>query len=134
MVGILAFLMLKRVNRLDTSITFLMVFGGLHFYRTVVYQGWGTDVFFHQMTSGTLMLFTFFMITDPMTTPNHRTGRIIWTALISIVAFYAGSKLQVYAAPIWVLFFASPLVPLFDKIFIARKFEWKQPLQPQSTI
>lgn len=123
--GIFGFFVLKRVNRLDTSITFLLVFGGLHFYRSVIFLGWELDFFVHQMTSGTLMLFTFFMITDPMTTPNHRTGRIIWTAIISVVAFLLGSKMQVYAAPIWVLFFATPFTPLFDKIFVAEKFEWK---------
>jgi Na+-transporting NADH:ubiquinone oxidoreductase subunit NqrB len=134
MVGIMAFLMLKRVNRLDTSVTFLIVFGGLHFVRSVIYQGWGTDVFVHQMTSGTLMLFTFFMITDPMTTPNSRIARIIWTTLIGIAAFYLGSTFQVYAAPVWVLFFASPLVPLMDKLFTAQKYEWRQRIVAQSSI
>jgi Na+-transporting NADH:ubiquinone oxidoreductase subunit NqrB len=134
MVGILAFLMLKRVDRLDTSLTFLVVFGGLHFIRTVVYQGWGADVFIHQMTSGTLMLFTFFMITDPMTTPNHRIARIIWTTLISTTAFLIGAKMQLFAAPIWVLFFASPLVPVFDKIFTAQKYQWRQDVLPQTSI
>lgn len=134
MIGILVFLLLKRVDRLDTSLTFLTVFGGLHFTRIVVYQGWEFDVFIHQMTSGTLMLFTFFMITDPMTTPNHRIGRIIWTSLIGITAFLIGTKMQLFAAPIWVLFFASPLVPVFDKIFTAKKYEWRQDIVPQTSI
>lgn len=127
--GSLGFLVLKKVDRLDTSLTFLAVFGGLQFIRSVIYLGWSPDVFFHQITSGTLMLFTFFMITDPMTTPNHRTARIIWTSLISIAAFLISTYMHVYAAPIWVLFFASPLVPLFDKMFAAKKYEWQNNLQ-----
>ena len=122
--GALGFLVLKKVDRIDTSITFLLVFGGLQFIRSVLYLGWSVDVFIHQITSGTLMLFVFFMITDPMTTPNHRTARIIWVTAISIAAFLVSNYMNVYAAPIWVLFFASPLVPIFDKIFSAQKYEW----------
>lgn len=125
-VGILGFLVLKKVNRLDASMTFILVFCGLNFIRSVVYLGWTPDVFYHQISSGTLVLFTFFMITDPMTTPNHRKARIIWVSLIAIVAFIVSNYVYIFAAPIWVLFFASPLTPVFDKIFTAQKFEWNQ--------
>ncbi|MGB1247402.1 MAG: RnfABCDGE type electron transport complex subunit D [Chitinophagales bacterium] len=124
MLGALGFLVLKKVNRIDTSLTFLLVFGGLQFIRTVFYLGWSVDVFIHQVSSGTLMLFTFFMITDPMTTPNHRNGRIVWATCIAVASFLLSNYMYVYAAPIWVLFFASPLVPLFDKLFVAKKYEW----------
>lgn len=123
--GVLGFLVLKKVNRIDASLTFIIVFGGLQWIRSIFYLGWSPDVFFHQMTSGTLVLFTFFMITDPMTTPNNRTARIIWVTLISLVAFLMSNYLYVYAAPVWVLFFAAPLTPILDKFFIEKKFEWK---------
>lgn len=122
--GMLGFLVLKKVDRLDASITFLLVFGGLQFVRSVLYLGWSPDVFLHQISSGTLVLFTFFMITDPMTTPNHRGARILWISLISILAFLLSNFVYVYAAPIWTLFFFAPLTPILDKIWKARKFEW----------
>lgn len=124
--GILGFLVLKKVNRLDASITFIAIFCGLNFIRSVIYLGWTPDVFIHQISSGTLALFTFFMITDPMTTPNHKTARILWVSLIAIVAFIISNYVYVFAAPIWVLFFALPLVPFLDKLFYAQKFEWNQ--------
>ena len=108
LLGALGFLVLRKVDRLDASITFLLVFGGLQFVRSVLYLGWSMDVYMHQMASGTLLLFTFFMITDPMTTPNHRTARIIWVSLIGIASFALSNYMYVYAAPIWVLFFAIP--------------------------
>ena len=37
---------------------------------TFLGQNWG--VLFHQLQSGALLLFTFFMISDPMTIPNHQ--------------------------------------------------------------
>ena len=125
LLGALGFLVLRKVDRLDASLTFLLVFGGLQFFRSVLYLGWSIDVYLHQMASGTLLLFTFFMITDPMTTPNHRTARIIWVSLISIASFALSNYMYVYAAPIMVLFFASPLTPVLDKIWQSEKFDWK---------
>lgn len=124
LLGALGFLVLRKVDRLDASLTFLLVFGGLQFFRSVLYLGWSIDVYLHQMASGTLLLFTFFMITDPMTTPNHRTARIIWVSLISVASFALSNYMYVYAAPIMVLFFASPLTPLLDKIWQSEKFDW----------
>lgn len=125
LLGALGFLVLRKVDRLDASLTFLFVFGGLQFVRSVLYLGWSIDVYLHQMASGTLLLFTFFMITDPMTTPNHRIARILWVSLISVISFAVSNYMYVYAAPILVLFFTSPLTPFFDKIWQAKKFEWK---------
>ena len=123
--GILGFLVLKKVDRIDASLTFLLVFGGLQFTRSVLYLGWSPDVFFHQISSGTLVLFTFFMITDPMTTPNHRGARIVWVTGIAIASFILSNYMYVYAAPIWILFFFAPLTPLLDRWWKAEKFEWK---------
>ena len=125
--GALGFLVLKKVDRIDTTLTFFMVFGGLQFIRNILYLGWPMDFFAHQFTSGTLMLFAFFMITDPMTTPNNRTGRILWTIILSVIAFLMSSKMYVYSAPIWALFIMAPLTPVFDKIFGGEKYEWKSP-------
>ena len=125
LLGALGFLVLRKVDRLDASLTFLLVFGGLQFVRSVLYLGWSIDVYLHQMASGTLLLFTFFMITDPMTTPNHRTARIIWVSLISVTSFALSNYMYVYAAPILVLFFASPLTPVLDTIWQSEKFDWK---------
>lgn len=124
--GILGFLVLTRINRLDASLTFLLVFGGLQYYRSVLYLGWGFDFYLHQMASGTLVLFTFFMLTDPMTTPNHRTARILWVSVLSIIAFYLANFHFINAAPVWVLFFMSPLTPFMDWIWKDQKFEWQK--------
>ncbi len=122
--GILGFLVLKKVDRLDAPLTFLLVFGGLQAFRSIYYLGWSTDVFIHQLSSGTLLLFTFFMITDPMTTPNHRKARIIWISIIAIGAFFLSNYMYVYAAPIWMLFVCSPLVPFLDSVFTEKKYKW----------
>jgi Na+-transporting NADH:ubiquinone oxidoreductase subunit NqrB len=123
-ISILGGLILFKIGRLETTIVFL---GGLFFMeylRTVVYQGWEMDVLFHKFSSGTLLLFAFFMITDPMTIPNARKSRIFWAAILAIATFILSNWMQIYTAPIWVLFFITPLTVFLDKIYPAVKFEW----------
>ncbi len=132
-IGITGCIVLFRVGRLDTSFSFLLVFAGLQWIRNVWYLGWGMDYFFHQLSSGTLLLFTFFMITDPVTTPNAPKARIIWASLIGILAFGLTNWFYVHTAPIWALFIFSFFTPLFDRIFLHKRFTWlKAPeLKPQ---
>lgn len=127
LVGITGLTVLQRVGRIDTGLTFLLVFGGLQFVKMVIYQGWTPDVWLHNMSSGTLLLFSFFMITDPVSTPNSRRARVIWSALIAILAYAISQVLYIYAAPIWALFFISPFTAWFDRKFIAKPFKWNKP-------
>lgn len=124
-IGLLGLTVLLRVKRLDTAFAFFITFVGLSFMRNVLYQGWPIDFFFHQFTSGTLLLFTFFMITDPVSTPSHKIARIMWSVLIGVLAFYMQHILFVNGAPIWALFMLSPLTILLDKLFSANQFKWK---------
>lgn len=123
-VGGLGFLVLRKVDRLDTTLTFLAVFGGSLVARNVLYLGWPMDLVIHQMTSGTIMLFACFMITDPKTTPDHRIARMIWAAGIGLASFALSSYGYVYSAPIWALVAASPLVPVLDRLARAPRFQW----------
>ncbi|MBL4716190.1 MAG: RnfABCDGE type electron transport complex subunit D [Bacteroidia bacterium] len=122
--GIAGFFVLFRVGRINTSLSFLATFIGLQFTRQVIYMGWPVDHFFHSLTSGTLLLFTFFMITDPVTTPNAPKARIIWAGTIGVLAFLLTNWFYVHTAPLWALFIISPLTVLLNKIFIHKKFSW----------
>jgi Na+-transporting NADH:ubiquinone oxidoreductase subunit NqrB len=124
MVGILGLSVLIRVKRLDTAIAFLIGFCGLAFSRSVIYQGWELDHFFLTFSSGTLLLFTFFMITDPAATPSHKWARIIWAFAVGALAFYLQAFKWVNGAPLWALFFLSPLTIVLDRIFKGEKFSW----------
>lgn len=121
---VLGGLILFKVGRLETSVVFIVTLFLLEMGRTVIYQGWGFDVLFHKFSSGTLLLFTFFMITDPMTIPNSKKSRIIWSLILAISTFILSNWLQMYTAPIWILFFMTPLTVFLDKIYPDLKFEW----------
>jgi len=118
-------IVVTRVQKLDISLAFLLTFVGLLYWRQVYVLGWPMDYFFHSVSTGSLLLFTFFMISDPKTSPNHPAARIIWAMLIAIVAFYLSAFKWKYNTAIWVLVAAAPLVPIFNKIFTANYFEWK---------
>lgn len=124
-IGTLGAIVVLRVGRMDTSLAFLTVFAGLHFCRNVVYLGWPLDFWTHQLMNGSLLLFTFFMITDPATTPNARRMRLLWAAAVGALAFWMSWKLQIHTAPIWALVILSPIIPLLDKLVQGKKFVWQ---------
>ncbi|MEM0997309.1 MAG: RnfABCDGE type electron transport complex subunit D [Bacteroidota bacterium] len=123
--GAAALLVLLKVGRIDTSLAFLLTYLGLEFGRTVLYLGWPVDHWLHMATNGTVLLFTFFMITDPMTTPNARKARVYWSVLVAVLTFVLAHAFHLQSsAPIWALFIISPLTIAFDKLFVQRKYEW----------
>jgi hypothetical protein len=118
-------IVVTRVQKLDVSLAFLVTFAGLLYWRQVYILGWPMDYFVHSISTGSLLLFTFFMISDPKTSPNHSLARIIWAVLLAFVSFYLTVFKWKNNTPVWVLIIVAPLVPLLDKIFKAKLFEWK---------
>ncbi|MEZ5172412.1 MAG: RnfABCDGE type electron transport complex subunit D [Bacteroidia bacterium] len=109
MIASAGLMVLFKAGRIDTGVSFLITLFILDFFRLIIYQGWTADVLFHKYMNGSLLLFSFFMITDPATTPNHPRARIIWSALIAVITFSLQSFMQIHTAPLWTLFFISPL-------------------------
>lgn len=124
LVGAAGFMVVLRVGRIDTSLAFLGVFAALDFARQVLYLGWEPDVWLHRMSNGSLLLFTFFMITDPMTTPKAQGARIGWSIAIALLAFVLGWKWWVNATPIWALLIVSAFTPLIDRLWKGDAFRW----------
>lgn len=126
LVGCLGLIVLLKVKRLDTAFAFLLVFLGLNYVRNVLYLGWPSDFFFHQLNTGSLLLFSFFMITDPMATPLSRKARIIWAAMVAVLAWWLSTKAFIHTAPLWALISLSPLVPVFNWLMPGEKFRWSK--------
>jgi len=119
-------IVVTRVQKLDVSLAFLLTFVGLLYWRQVYVLGWPMDHFIHSVSTGSLLLFTFFMISDPRTSPNHPMARIAWAILIAVVSFYLAAFKWKYNTIIWVLVAAAPLVPLLDRIIKSKQFEWNR--------
>lgn len=125
--GSAAAMVLFRVGRLDTSLWFLGTLALLEVARSVLYLGWTFDVPLHRLSNGALLLFTFFMITDPVTTPRHKRGRIVWSVLLAAITFGVSQFYYVHTAPIWTLFFLTPFTVLFNLIWRGERFRWFAP-------
>jgi Na+-transporting NADH:ubiquinone oxidoreductase subunit NqrB len=111
-------------RRFDIAWAFLLCYGALLVGRVVwLDQRWA--VLLNQLSSGGLLLFTFFMITDPMTTPNDRRMRWLYAALVAVLAFTWQFVWYRNGGPVWALFLLSPIVPLLDHLRPGPKHAWK---------
>ena len=126
MIITLGTIVVTRVQKLDTSLGFLFTYALLLYWRQVNQLGWPLDYFIHSVSSGGLLLFSFFMISDPKTSPDNPGARIVWSIGIAAVAFFLAAFRWQYNTSIWVLVAAAPLVPLLDKIFKAKSFVWPE--------
>lgn len=113
-----------RARRIDIAWVFLAAWLGLLALRVVLLgQPW--SVWAHQLGSGALLLFAFFMISDPMTIPNDARGRILYAILVACIAYvWTFMAFRPNALP-WALFLATPLVPWIDRIWPAPRYEWR---------
>ncbi len=114
---------LKQVGRWDTSIAFLLAYGTLEAVRNL-WLGWSWDVWQHQFMSGSLLLFALFMLTDPRSIPDSKTGRLIWSMAIAFSTFILQHYFYLSTAIFWSLFIISPLTVLLDTIWSAPRFNW----------
>lgn len=123
-IGIFSWLVLTKVKQLINGLIFLGTLFALETVYLNLYLEWPMDFVTHKFTSGSLLLFSFFMITDPRTTPNHFWIRGIWAAIIAGISFYLMEFQYISAAPFWVLFFISPLTPFIDSLSKSKTFNW----------
>ena len=93
----------------------------------VAWLGQSPHVLLHQLQSGALLLFTFFMISDPMTIPNRRAARLLYAAVVAVAACTWQYGLFRPNALVWALFLCTPLVPLLDRLLPSANFQWRPP-------
>ena len=126
LVACLGGMVVNRAARSDVAYAFIGTFAAILFGRAM-WIGQPLSVPLHQLESGSLLLFTFFMISDPKTTPNARIARFLFGALVAAGATFVAFVLFRPSGPIWSLVVLSPLVPLLDRIFPGRRYEWTLP-------
>src|SRR6185436_1011209 len=74
--------------------------------------------------SGGLLLFSFFMISDPRTTPDSRAGRLVFALLVAAGAAFVPFVLYRTNGLLWSLALLSPIVPVLDRLLPGRKHAW----------
>ena len=120
----LGLMIVGKVGRLDITVAFLAAHLGLKLAR-VLWLGHEPAVFLHQAANGSLILFAFFMISDPRSTPDARGGRVLFATLVAVIAHYLQFHLFWNQAPIWALLFVSPVTPFLDRVWRHARFQWR---------
>jgi Na+-transporting NADH:ubiquinone oxidoreductase subunit NqrB len=117
-------LVVNRAARSDVALAFVGFYLAILFARAF-WLGQRMAIPQHQLESGALLLFAFFMISDPKTTPNARGARLVFGALVAAAAFYLQFVLyRPSGGLILALFALSPLVPVFDLVWPGPRYEW----------
>jgi hypothetical protein len=106
-----------RAARVDVTAAFLSWWAALLFGRAF-YLGDPLAIPLRQLRSGGLLIFAFYMISDPKTTPRTRAGRIAFAALVAAGAFVVQFVLYSQDGLLLALAIAAPLATLLARIKI----------------
>jgi Na+-transporting NADH:ubiquinone oxidoreductase subunit NqrB len=119
-------LVVNRAARSDVTYAFIVFYAALMIGRSL-WLGEPLTIPLHRLENGALLLFTFFMISDPKTTPDARAGRILFAAIVAFGAWYIQFRLFRTNGPLWSLAGFSLAVPLLDLVLRAPRHQWFQP-------
>lgn len=98
------------------SFSFLGFYVGLLLFR-VLHYGYSFQVFFHWLQNGSLVLFSFFMITDPKTCPENFIAKVIHSFLVALLGYTIQFVFYIPNSLILSLFLLSFSVPIWDFFF-----------------
>lgn len=116
-------LVVNRAARSDVTLAFLLAYGGLVVGRSL-WLGEPMAIPLHRLENGALLIFAFFMISDPRTTPDARGARVAFAVLVALGAAYVQFRLFRTNGLLWSLALFSPLVPLFDRLLPGPHHRW----------
>ncbi len=116
---------MHRAARADVTFAFLVAYAGLLVARSL-WLGEPLSIPLHRLQSGALLLFAFFMISDPKTTPDSRAGRVLFAILVAWGAWYIQFRLFRTNGLLWSLAGFSLLVPIIDWLLPGSRYDWRE--------
>ena len=78
----------------------------------------------HQLSSGALFVFAAFMLSDPRTIPNARSGRMLFAVLVAVGGYIGRFEFYEPNALLYSLAGAAVLVPAIDYLMPGIEFRW----------
>ena len=132
LIACLGSLVVTRAARADVTLAYLSFYVGLLFARAI-WLGDPLTIPLHQIGSGALLIFAFFMISDPKTTPDSRCGRVLFALTVALAALYVQFGFFRPNGPLWGLIACAPLVPLLDRLIPGVPYDWSNPSTDRTT-
>ena len=127
LLGGLGGLVVHRAARSDVTYAFLGFYALLVIGRAV-WLGDPLAIPLHHLQSGALLLFAFFMISDPKTTPDSRAGRVLFAGLVALGGVLVQFGLSRPNALLWSLVAVAPLTPLINRTLPGARYDWHRPV------
>ncbi|MEZ5982332.1 MAG: RnfABCDGE type electron transport complex subunit D [Parvularculaceae bacterium] len=112
-----------RAARLDVPLIFLGVYAGLVFARAL-WLGDPLAIPVLRLQNGALILFAFFMISDPKTTPDGARARAFFAAATAVIAYVLQYHFFVTDGLFYALAGVSIVRPLIERFDRARAYQW----------
>jgi Na+-transporting NADH:ubiquinone oxidoreductase subunit NqrB len=129
LIACLGGLVVNRAARSDVTYAFLAFYLAVLFGRAL-WLGQPAAIPLHQLESGAFLIFTFFMISDPKTTPDSRAGRILFALLVALGAGFVHFVLFRPNGLLLSLAFCSLAVPLIDLLLPGPRYVWRRTESP----
>ncbi|MEL7482404.1 MAG: RnfABCDGE type electron transport complex subunit D, partial [Pseudomonadota bacterium] len=110
----LAALVLSSAKRLDIALGFLVFFAAFLTGRAL-WLGDPVAIPLHKFQNGALLVFAFFMITDPRSTPDSRLGRLVFAFAVAGLAAWISWQWHLRGAMLYALAALAVLTPVIDR-------------------
>lgn len=127
LIACLGFLVITRSERTDMALFFLGSFCAILFGRAL-WLGDPLAIPVHQLQNGALLIFAFFMITDPKSIPDTRRGRLAFAVLVASLATWMKFELYIQDALFYALALGCLMVPIIDQFAPGPRYRWKPAL------
>ncbi|MEN9502801.1 MAG: hypothetical protein RI964_2086 [Pseudomonadota bacterium] len=113
-----------------TTLSFIVAYISLVFLKAWwLGDPWAIPL--HQLQNGSLLLFSFFMLSDPKTTPAHPIGKMIFGVSVAMLAAWLQFRAYLPNAFLYALLILSPVVFVLNRWLNYPSFEWSKSITKQ---
>ena len=114
---------LHHTRRGDVTLAFLAAWSTLLFGRAFwLGDPWSIPLL--QLQNAALLIFAFFMISDPKTVPDRRLARIGFALVVAVVGYVLQYHFYVNEGLFYALAVCAPLVPLLNRWLPGDRYVW----------
>lgn len=118
-------LVIHRAARSDVTYAFIGFYALVVFGRAL-WLGDPLALPLHHLANGAFLLFAFFMISDPKTTPDSRAARLLFALIVALGAGYVHFVLFRPNGLLWSLVLTAPITPVLNRVFPGTRYEWRR--------